>query len=433
VLIATIVGFGVYFGKDVLKGPAPKDRPGFQNPGRHYVFYALPSPWKTDEGRAKRAGYELVLHRADLGGWVTLRTDVVKDEVVDPREVAEQITAKWKDRIPDFKPADQLGKMKLAGEDAVVVEGEGSLDGKPTRGRSLVLVAGGIKYVMGFEAPVEEWDKLERDFTLARESLEISAGAIAPVKTLGENDVAAFESKKFPYRLSVPSRTWREVPDLQTESRFDDLKLQDKFRLGEVVVQARETKDLPGMRVRYVEAKKRLYENKVREIESAIEKVKIRGREAMRTLLVVSNAGGDFMLFTTFVKGDGLVFQIQCRAPLDKRDVYEPLFAKITDSFEVLDRPPAPPEPEKKDPTIDKQPDVKKIALDAALSKPADEAKKPSMDESKAKSALADEKKADAPKKADEKKPAADAKKDDKKKDEKKPDAKKKKSLDDLD
>jgi hypothetical protein len=429
VLILAVGGVGVWVGQDLLKGPPPKERPGFVNPGRNYVFYALPSPWKPDEGRAVRAGYELVLHRADLGGWVTLTTEVVKDEPLDLKEVAEQVGSRWKDRVPDFTPAETLGRIRLAGLDAVSVDGEGTLDGKPVRGRTVVLVAGGVKYLMGFEAPVDEWDKLERDFALARDSLELTGGTAAPATTLGATDVLAFESKKFPYRLSTPPG-WREVPDLLTDSRFDDLKLQDKARLGEVVVQPRETKDLPGMRVRYVETQQRRYESKVREVESAIEKLTIRGRPAMRTLLIVQNAGGDFMLYATFVQDGGYVYQIQCRAPVEKRDAYEPLFEKITSSFETFERPPAPPEQEPPAPEKTEPKEPVKDPVKSADKKPDAEATKapPVKTEPNKKEMKADPKAADAEKKPAEATPT------------KSPDAgkkpeptKKKKSLDDLD
>ena len=438
-LIAGCLGVGGWYGKDLFSKPAPKERPGYQNPGRNYVFYALPAPWMEDAKRANIAGFELALRRDDLHGWVTIRSELMKEDVLDPKEVAEQVAMKWTDRIPDFKPSQKLGRMDLAKHPAIVVEGEGTLDGKPVRGRTLVLAAGGVKYMMGFEGPLDEWEKLERDFALARESFELTGGTVTPVKTLGENDVAGFESRKFPYRLSVPAGAWREVPDLQTDSRFDDLKLQDKARLGEVVVTVRETKDLPGMRVRYVEHQARLYENKVRELEGSIEKLSIRGKPAMRTILIVSNAGGDFMLHTTFIQGDGLVYQMQCRAPVDKRDVYEPIFVKIAGSFEILDRPPTPPA--KETPPSDlvkespKPPAKEKISSpDAGKTKTTSDAEpmKTTLPEKKE---LIGEKTPAAEKKPGEekpkketstKKPQADG--------EKKSDApKKKKSLDDLD
>jgi hypothetical protein len=428
VLSAAILGVGGWYGRDLFSKPISKDRPGFHNPGRNYVFYALPAPWKTDEKRAHIAGFELVLRRDDLRGWVTIRSELMKEESLDPKEVAEQVAARWKDRITDFKPSEQLAKMELANHDAIVVEGEGTLDGKPVRGRTLVLAAGGVKYLLSFEGPLDEWDQLERDFALARENFELTGASVAPVKVLGENEVAVFESKKFPYRLTVPAGKWREVPDLQTDSRFDDLKLQDKARLGEVVVTVRETKDLPGMRVRYVERQSRLYENKVRELEGSIEKLAIRGKPAMRTILIVSNAGGDFMLHTTFVQGDGLIFQIQCRAPVDKRDVYEPIFVKITDSFEILDRPPT------KEPSVDeapKKPGTEKTAPPAEGKTESEPMKATPPPEKKE---LVAEKKP-----TPEKKPAEGEKKKETEpkksgEGEKKPDApKKKKSLDDLD
>lgn len=435
VLIAAILGVGGWYGKDLFSKPLSKDRPGYQNPGRNYVFYALPSPWKEDPRRTNNAGYDLALHRADLGGWVTLRSELTKDEAVDPKEVVEQAAEKWKDRISDFKVSEHVGKMDLGKQSAVVVEGEGTLQGKPVRGRTLVLVAGGVKYSMGFEGPVDEWDKLERDFAMARENLELTGGSTAPVKTLGENDVATFESKKYPelpYRLSTPAGAWREVPDLQTDSRFDDMKLQDKARLGEVVVTVRETKDLPGMRVKYVERQTKLYENKVRELEGGIEKLTIHGKPAMRTILIVSNAGGDFMLHTTFIQGDGMVFQIQCRAPVDKRDTYEPLFVKISGSFEILPRLADLPAKQAATAEKEKKAETEKPAPDKpAMEKPPES----TAPDSKKVGAKAEEPKAKEEKKAADKKPdeGAAAKKPSSSA-EKKPDAsKKKKSLDDLD
>jgi hypothetical protein len=425
VMIASAAGVGVYFGKDLFSKPVSKERPGYHNPGRFYVFYALPSPWKEDKARAARAGFDLALHRADLGAWVTLRTEAVKDVVIDPKDVADEAVVKWKDRFPDFKESGTLGKAKLASEDAVVVEGEGTLKDVPIRGRTLILIAGGVKYQLGLEAPVSEWEQLERDFTLARDSLELTGGAVAPIKTLGDKDVTVFASKRFPYRLSAPAKTWREVPELQTDSRFDDLKLQDRARLGEIVIQPRETKDLPGMRVSYLNIQTKRYDEKVREVETSIESLSIRGRKALRTLLIVSNTGGDIMLYTTFVQGDGMVFQIQGRAPVDKRDFYEPLFAQIVDSFEVLDKAPEQPKKEEPPAAPEKSEPAKAEKTEAA---------NPPMKAADA------EKKADPPKKEAAKpsettKPKEPEKKPIEKKDDaKKTDApKKKKSLDDLD
>jgi len=432
ILITAIVGFGYWFGKDALKPAPSKDRAGFQNPSRHYVFYALPSPWAPDQGRATRAGYELVLHRADLGGWITLRTEISKEEALDPRDVGEEVITKWKERVTDFAGSGQLGKMKLSGHDAVVVEGEGTLDGKAVRGRTLVLAASGIKYYLGFEGPIDEWDKLERDFNQARENLELTGGTVTPLKTLGEHQMAAFESQKFPYRITTPAGIWREVPDLQTDSRYDDMKLQDRARLGEIVVQPRITKDLPGMRVRYVDAKKRLFDDKVREVETAIEKLSIKGRPAMRTMMIVQSTSGDYMLYTTFVQGDGLVFQIQCRALLDKREVYEPIFERITGSFEILDRPTAPISTDSA--TTEKVVDLKdppKQAAKAPLMQPPKvepASSSPAKEESKK-----PETKTTEQKKPTEKKPADAAAKKPSEAEKKPEPTKKKKSLDDLD
>jgi len=426
VLVLGIAGVGGWYAKDLLSKPTSKERAGYQNPSRNYVFYSLPSPWKEDAKRANIAGYELALHRADLGGWVTLRSEITKEESLDPKEVAEQVADKWKERISDFKPSGQLAKMDLAKQPAIVVEGEGTINGKVVRGRTLVLAVNGVKYLMGFEGPVDEWDKLERDFSLARENLELTGGSPTPVKMLGENEVAVFESKKFPYRFTTPAGAWREVPDLQTDSRFDDLKLQDKSRLGEVVVTVRETKDLPGMRVRYVERQSRLYENKLRELEGSIEKLSIRGKPAMRTILIISNAGGDFMLHTTFIQGDGLVFQMQCRAPVDKREVYEPIFVKISGSFEVLDKPPTAPSKEL--PEEKKAEKLKsKAAATTSLTSEKTESKT-GQDAMKSTAPTAKQKPAEEEKPPDvkSKKPATEG--------DKKPDStKKKKSLDDLD
>jgi hypothetical protein len=280
--------------------------------------------------------------------------------------------------------------------------------------------------LMGFEGPVDEWDKLERDFSLARENLELTGGSPTPVKMLGENEVAVFESKKFPYRFTTPAGAWREVPDLQTDSRFDDLKLQDKSRLGEVVVTVRETKDLPGMRVRYVERQSRLYENKLRELEGSIEKLSIRGKPAMRTILIISNAGGDFMLHTTFIQGDGLVFQMQCRAPVDKREVYEPIFVKISGSFEVLDKPPTAhskelPEENKAEKLKSKAAATTSLTTEKTESRTGQDAMKSTAPTAKQKPAEGEN-----PPDVKSKKPATEG-------DKKADSTKKKKSLDDLD
>jgi hypothetical protein len=426
VLAAGVVGVGAWFGKDLFSKPASKDGPGYHNPGRFYVFYALPTPWQEDKGRAARAGFDVVFHRPDVHGWVTLRTEPVKDVVLDPKEAADVAAERWKERFADYVRDEKLGKAKLAGHDAVVIDGEATLKDVPIRARTLVLIAGGVKYELGLEAPIAEWDRLETDFAMARDGLELTGGEAAPIKTLGESDMTVFASKKFPCQLSAPARTWREVPDLQTDSRFDDLKIQDKARQGEVVVAPRETKDLPGMRVRYVETQTKRYENKVREVESNVEKLTIRGRKAIRTMLIVANAGGDFFLYTTFIEGDGLVFQIQGRAPVDKRDYYEPIFARIADSFEVLAKAPEPP---KKDETPEKTESPKSESPPTA--KATDP---PKMEEKK----TTDPKPEPAKSKEPEKKTEAkkDPAKETPKKDDaaKKPDApKKKKSLDDLD
>jgi hypothetical protein len=360
----------------------------------------------------------------------------------------------WKDRVRDFTPFGRPGKTNLAEYPAEVILGEGTVDGLTVRCQTVCMIHEGIIYELSFEAPKDRFNELEREFTQARLSFEILGEHTEGTKAFTDNDLIAFASKKYPYQLHAPVRQWREAPDLQSDSRFDDLKLIDRAKSGELTVSPRKGTDLGDARVRYVKRQRQLYQDKVRERPEDSIELAINGRQAYRTALVVTAQGEEFLLHTTFIKGDGLIFTVQCRAPAEKRDVYEPIFAKLVSSFEVLDKIPEPakneaahagPAPEEKPEAKEPAKAEKKEAAAMASDKPEPAAAPPAAAKTASKEPPAaakrkslDDLDADAmpaakssPKKMDEAKKEGKAKPETK--DAKKVEPKKKKSLDDLD
>jgi hypothetical protein len=340
-------GLAVWTGIQLNQNKNKTHRDGFYNPDRGYVFYSMGPAWPQDQGRAVRAGFDLVFHRKDMNAWITLRTKEIKETTPTLKEATEEAAAFWQDRVQNFAVTGPFTKTTLSGRAALVLNGEGTLDGVAVRGQTVCTMTDRMIVHLNFEAPTETFEQAAVEFARARKNLEITGEITDGTKEIGTDAMQVFASKKYPYRLTAAAKNWREVPDRQTDSRFDDLKLLDRTRTAELTVAPWKTDDLPGMRVRYISTQQRRYDNKVREVENSVESLNIRGRKALRTLLVVTTLGGETILHTTFVKGDGLVFIIQGRAPVDQRGVFEPMFDKIVDSFEVLDHVPAAPATEK--------------------------------------------------------------------------------------
>jgi hypothetical protein len=345
-LALIVVGIVGYRRFNSVAAKTPRSQ--FENPDRNYRFYFLENGWKKDEARATRAGFDLAFHRPDAKAWITIRTDEPRGLPPLVSEVADKAAVTWKDRAADYSPYGKPGKTSLAGQPAEVISGEGSVDGLHVRCQTVCMVHENMVYEIGFEAPKDRFDELERDFTLARQNFELISAHTDRIKPIAENDLTIFASKKYPYRLQAPTRYWREVPELQTDSRFDDLKMLDRHKLGELTVSARKDADSSGkpmelaaVRASYLTRQKLRYENKVRERASDATELQINNREALRLGIVVTTPGNEeYLLYTTFIKGDGLIFTVQGRAPAEKRDVYEPIFSKIVDTFEVLDKVP---------------------------------------------------------------------------------------------
>ncbi|HVJ80365.1 MAG TPA: hypothetical protein VNC50_04770 [Planctomycetia bacterium] len=465
---AGVCGAGFYFWK--YQQPAEKVAQGrFENPGRNYLLLALGPEWKPDLKRANQAGLDLALKRAE-GAWVTIRTHQPKGEPPSVSELSDTALAKWRERIRDFEPIDRAARTTLSGRQAEIVTGEGTLDGQHVRGQTVSMVAGGITYQLNFEAPKEQYAAFEGDFQQARKNFQLMGEAFDNTKDVTDLQTREFFGSKYPYRLEFAAKGWKEAPELDTGSRFDDLKLADKKKLADVAVSARQTQDLAAMRDRFIETQARLY-SKVTKRDVDGSPFQINGRRALRaTLLATTGTGEDRFIHATFVKEKDRVYVVKCTCVADNRGTYEPTFELLAQSFEPLDRLPEEvvAERNKKSPPVAKKSEdekmeakaegksLPKVEGDAAPAKktemapkkdaspapkPADAAAKQDAKEemkpaakAPAKEEMKPEAKAD-PKKSETKK--EEAKKDETKKETKDPKKddpkKKKKSLDDID
>jgi hypothetical protein len=146
---------------------------------------------------------------------------------------------------------------------------------------------------------------------------------------------AVFASNKFPYRICVPPQTWHETPEVDTGSRFADLKLTDKSRNAQVVISPRETTDIDAAYSAYLSRQKKVYANVA--VRSGDESLTVRGRPAKRVRMFAEFEADKFFFAATFIRAGKYVYQIECRAAADKFSDYEPIFARLVDGFEPID------------------------------------------------------------------------------------------------
>jgi hypothetical protein len=213
---------------------------------------------------------------------------------------------------------------------------------------------------------------------------------------------------------------WIEAPDLTTNNLYADLKLVDRqTKDANIVIAPRKTPSVEAFVEAYIERqRKELSDVTIKESEKNL---KIGGLAAQQLTLTATDATGEFFFLTSFVQNAGLVYQIECRAPLNRRDKFESVFREVTDTFEitpdiqgVVAKPADPPKKAATEPAVA---EIKPAKVEA---RPAPKADEVSMADANAKpDAESSSKPAEAKTaKAAEAKPAS---------------TKKRKSLDDLD
>lgn len=313
------------------------DGPIFQNVSRNYSIQAPNNQWKTSASSANQEKLEVALERREPRAWITVASGPMDESIASLGHLADTILAELNEQMVAYSDAGGSDAM-LGGRPARKLSGTAEYLGSGVRVETFVMSFGGLWYRVMFLAPREQWESAVAQFELARESFAVLNEKPTEVRS-GESEMRAFASKKFPYRIRASRRTWRETPELDTGSRFADLKLTDKNRQAQVVVSPRETADLSALEAAYLARQKKTFAKVA--IREGAESLEVRGHPALRVKLLAEYNDDRFLLLTTFVRAGKFVYQIECRAPAAAAAEYEPLFVRLIDGFEVVERAPS--------------------------------------------------------------------------------------------
>lgn len=109
-VVLMLAGGGYFVFKDLGKGthsPATEQvSGGYQNIGRNYFFAPPSDAWTRDSSLAE-PGLDLAFRRADLDGWIKIRSEVVVDAPTEGR-IIDEVRTDWEEhsaRLADFSAA----------------------------------------------------------------------------------------------------------------------------------------------------------------------------------------------------------------------------------------------------------------------------------------------------------------------------------------
>lgn len=340
VAVVALLGVGAfaYFGMDFSSAPKAAKPTGtlYQNVGRNYTFTTPSAAWVMDEAKAHEENVDLAFFRKDAGAWIKVKSSQEK-QAPSLGLLADKVLADWRDSAPklDEEPPKEVS---VSGLPAVRVNAVNSADGIALEANALANQ--GISYRLEFLSPSKNRSTLDVDFAAALKGFIVlgpksatpSAPSDLPTSTSGAK---SFRGKQVNYTVNTPAKGWRENPELLAGGRFADLKLVGPNRDVTFVVSVRPTQDVTGVEKLYLRRQEKLSEKVV--VRTDRQELTIDGKPATRIEVVVTQVDGEYLLATTFLKSDSLVFQMEGRAPVDRVADYIPVFADIVSSFRLHD------------------------------------------------------------------------------------------------
>lgn len=328
-------GGGFVFYQSTAGGRARLEGPILQNPGRNYSLQLPSDQWTPNEGRKTAEGVDLVF--LDPAGEASIAVKTGEDPKRTPTlgELRDQFVREMQSRVDGFEIVGET-ESRLAGLPSLRIVAHGHRGEEPVRLEADLFAAEGIWYRLSFAAPESKFAAHASEVRAIRESfrrLGPRAGWREPESASG----AVFVGRSGPYRLRAPAG-WNEVPELQTASRFADLKLA-KGRAN-VVVSLRADAGPEAWERTYIARQKKMFPSTL--VRGQPRELEVAGAPARQLDLVVDEPNEHFFLQTTFLRRGETTYQIECRAPSEEAAEFRPQFAIMLSSLEFTAPPTSP-------------------------------------------------------------------------------------------
>lgn len=341
ILAAVFGGGGFYVWKYTdLLGPgsgAGSLAATFANPAQNYSIGIPNLLWKRNDSVEKQDGYDLYFEResGDQRAWITVRSGEAGFKILSLGAATDSLLNGWKKEMSSFDLV-QDEEAKLGGKPARHVTAVGELLGMNVRRDAYVLLEQGLWYHLVLTTE-EGSERFSEDFAVVRDSFSI-VGSRPGWQDLAEGPTKAFTGLRAPYQIQAPAGQWKENPGLRAESRYSDLKLVGEDYSSIVVVPRQTTIDLQTMVQTYMRFKRRRFDapNQVMEKRTETD-LTIDGKPAHQLHLIINKIDGQVAQMVTFIKDKEWIYIIECEAPVETADELRPVFARVTNSFEVLD------------------------------------------------------------------------------------------------